>query len=432
MKSYKFLVPLLLVVVFAASLYMLIDTKATIQKQYDGFLAEARNYREQGVDVDAEKNYMSALNVKKSLSLSIEIGEFYRDSGQVKKSISWGETIITDYPKAPEAYEFLMDIYRNRQDYVACFELSEKFEKRKLSSAKVSEIISDIEYTFFFNGEYADVGIFSGGLCPVLIEDKWGYVNQQGDKVIANKYTKVGPFSGDLSPVVDKDKSAYFIDPQGNKKHVVQGVDKITELGLIENGIFSLYNGSKWAFYDYDNNYLFGDYDDVSSIGNGVAAVSQNDKWSLIGRDGNKKIDDSFYGVAMDEKSVVYRNDRVFVLKETTYSMIDLNGKEYGDGYEDVHIFNDNTYAAVRIKGKWGFVNANGDVVIEAQYDDARSFSNGLAAVKKDGKWGFIDKENKLVIQPQFDDSKDFSSSGSVFVLRNGDWELLRLFKYNH
>ena len=58
MKSYKFLVPLLLVVVFAASLYMLIDTKATIQKQYDGFLAEARNYRGQGVDVDAEKNYM--------------------------------------------------------------------------------------------------------------------------------------------------------------------------------------------------------------------------------------------------------------------------------------------------------------------------------------------------------------------------------------
>lgn len=433
MKNYKFLVPLVLVVLFAASFYMLYDTKATEQRQYNEYIENARTYREQDIQVDAEANYKNALNLKPSLSLYIEIGEFYRDTNQTKKAINWGETIVDTYPKEVKGYEFLMELQISRKDYVACFELADEFQKRKLSSETMSNHVKSIEYLFFFNGEYQDVGIYSGGLCPILVGNKWGYVDTQGNKKVANKFVKVGAYSGELSPVIDDNGTAFYVDPNGNKKFVILDVENVKELGLIENGIYSLYDGSTWAFYNSEYKKLYGDYQDVSAMGNGVAAVKKDGKWSLINRDGKDLIGKTYEAVAMDEKLVVFRNDRIFVSDGSGYQMIDSTGKVYGDKkFQAVHIFNDTTNAAVMINGKWGFINAAGEVVIEPQYEDARSFANGYAAVKKDGKWGFINAEGKMVIEPQFKNAKDFNDHGCVFVIRQDGWELLRLYKYNY
>ena len=46
---------------------------------------------------------------------------------------------------------------------------------------------------------------------------------------------------------------------------------------------------------------------------------------------------------------------------------------------------------------KYGFIDKNGKVVIELQFDNAGAFSEGLAEVEKDGKWGFIDKRGKVM-----------------------------------
>mgnify|MGYP006334487577 CR=1 FL=1 len=140
----------------------------------------------------------------------------------------------------------------------------------------------------------------------------------------------------------------------------------------------------------------------------------------------------SYQGVVMDEKEIVYRNGRVFVYDGSGYRMIDSSGKEYGHSFEDARTFNDATYAAVKVNGKWGFVNKEGEMVIDPVYDDARSFSNGLAAVMIDGAWGFIDKNGELVINAIFCDAKDFSAKGTAYVHDGKYWRLLVLYKYNH
>lgn len=433
MKNYKFIVPIALVVLFVASIYMLYDVKASELEKYNQYLSEAREHRELDVRVDAEADYMAALATNPSLKLYIEIGEFYRDTEQTKKAINWGNTILSNYPKEVEGYEFLMNIYVNRTDYIACFDLYETFQKRGLSSKKISELISGIEYEYFFNCEYEDVGIFSGGLCPVMVGEKWGYVNQSGDKVIDYKFTTVGYHSGELAPVVDSEGNSYFIDANGNKKKVVEGVKNIKQLGFIENGLFSLFNGKTWGFYNDKNEHVFGKYEEISSIGNGIAAVMNNDKWSLVDKEGKELTRKTYDKVVMDEKGVVHRNDRIFVYDDLTYYLIDSAGKTISkQTYEDAHVFNDSTYAAVKIKGKWGFIDKDGNVIIEPTYEDARSFSNGFAAVKYAGKWGFIDLKGNIVIECQFDDAKDFNSSGAVFVKEDDTWELLRFYKYNY
>ncbi len=54
---------------------------------------------------------------------------------------------------------------------------------------------------------------------------------------------------------------------------------------------------------------------------------------------------------------------------------------------------------------KYGYMNLEGEVVIEPQFSYAELFSEeGLAAVRNDeGKWGYIDVEGKLVIPEEYD-----------------------------
>jgi tetratricopeptide (TPR) repeat protein len=68
--------------------------------------------------------------------------------------------------------------------------------------------------------------------------------------------------------------------------------------------------------------------------------------------------------------------------------------------------------------------------VRDRQYEDSRNFSHGLAAVKKDGKWGYIDMEGDMVIENVFSEAGDFSAGGCAPVKTDGEWTLLRLYKY--
>jgi hypothetical protein len=56
----------------------------------------------------------------------------------------------------------------------------------------------------------------------------------------------------------------------------------------------------------------------------------------------------------------------------------------------------------VTVKGKDGFIDRDGKIVIEPDYEEACPFTDGLAAVQKRGVWGFIDTKGRMVIEPQF------------------------------
>lgn len=57
----------------------------------------------------------------------------------------------------------------------------------------------------------------------------------------------------------------------------------------------------------------------------------------------------------------------------------------------------------------YGFININGELVIDYKFEGAKRFSKGLAPVKKNGLWGYINTEGNLVIPFQFKEAKPFS-----------------------
>lgn len=73
MKNYRKLVPIAVVVVMALSWYMLISNKLSVDREYNKYLTEARNYADINVTKYAVENYSKAISVKSSVDLYEEV-----------------------------------------------------------------------------------------------------------------------------------------------------------------------------------------------------------------------------------------------------------------------------------------------------------------------------------------------------------------------
>ena len=101
-------------------------------------------------------------------------------------------------------------------------------------------------------------------------------------------------------------------------------------------------------------------------------------------------------------------------------TFVDANGKAkfVVQGAREARSFHEGL-AAVRMGEKWGYVDADGRLVIPPSYSKAGSFVNGKARVEKqagpfDGKAGFIDKNNQVVVPLEHAELGNFAQSRAL------------------
>lgn len=435
MKNYKLLVPFVLTALFVLGVYMMGSSNAEEEEQYRQYLENAREYASQEIELYAVENYRKALEMHPSPGLYLEVAEFYQNiMGDYGRSVEWGERARRSYPKAPDAYEFLLGVHLEHRDYVSFFALYNDMKNRQVSSEMAEDLYAGAEYEYYFQGEYDEVSIFSGGLAPVRRNETWGYSTAKGKRKIGTMYTCVGAFNQGMAPVTDGEGKSFFIDADGNKVFVADTEDRVEALGVMSSAeIYAVYNGREWNYYNKAGDLVMGGFMEASTMANGLAACRTQAGWQIYDISGNLQINEIYEDIMADEKQVVYRNERLFVKKDGSWKMIDASGVQVGtDTYENAEIFYDDSYAAVNKGGKWGFIDKDGNWYIEPVYEDARSFSNGYAAVQMEGKWGFINMDKELCIPCQFADAKDFTSNGTVFVQRDSIWSVLLLYKNNY
>ena len=87
----------------------------------------------------------------------------------------------------------------------------------------------------------------------------------------------------------------------------------------------------------------------------------------------------------------LYNNDEVkYISKE---------GKEI----ENTELFKDNKIFANKWNGKWGFVDKNGNKVIDYKYDKVTEINKyGFAGIEENDKWGIIDSDGEIIIEPKY------------------------------
>lgn len=420
-----------MILLMVLSCYKLNSDASQTEDQYNAYLKEARQWAENGISARALQYYEAAIALHPSLELDLEVAEYYRGQGEKGRWLEWCKRAYEEYPTDPGAYDCIMEAYMESKDYKSCNAVLDTASKRKVSSDYLRQVAEEIAYYFYLDyNVYEEAGIFSGGYCPVESEGAWGFVSSSGSHTVSCIFAEVGYFSAQgYAPVVTQEGEAYFIDKSGNKIYVTQ--EPYQRLGLMTGGLTTARKKEGgYVYLDSELKEAFGNYEYASAMNGGIAAVKTGDIWMLIDSSGNRVSQTDYSDVKLDEKEIAFRNNRLFVRDGNGYSMVDSAGNRIGTLYfEDAHIFNDGTYAAVKINGSWSFVDKDGNLKSDQTYEDARSYANGLAAVKINGKWGFADLDGNVRIDPQFFDAKDFNDQGSCFVKTGDCWQLLRLYR---
>lgn len=237
-------------------------------------------------------------------------------------------------------------------------------------------------YTYFLSNKYDEITNIGDG-CFIA-------------SIYPERFTGIG-----LSMLGD---SYYLIDNKGKELLAFEN-NEISSLESAGENYLEVRNedGSS-TIIDRKGKILFSTPYHVRDFSNGIAEVLMNQKCSFI-----------------DEKGELI-------------APIEFDGTE---------AFSENLGAVMKfeyledgtILDRWGFMDRNGNVVIDLQYLDCGSFSEGLAAIKTEDGWGYIDQSGRIVIEPQykwagfFVDGKtfvtEFDENKTWVIDRNGNKEKL-------
>jgi len=241
---------------------------------------------------------------------------------------------------------------------------------------------------WWLNGPPGQYKADNGGLFPINVGGKFGFMDRKGKTVIMPQFDEVGGFSEGLSTVRVGTKSGYI-----NTK----GVVVITP-----------------------------QFDDALQFRYGRAAVklccgrwakqSGNDRFGFVDKDGKFISSPDFAWVGQ------FSGD--FAPAKTTagaLGFVDRSGKLVLSGkFETLQVGFTEGLAPAGSGGKWGYIDAAGKWVIDPQFEFAAGFADGLAQVLV-GRWGFIDSKGKFVINPQYDFAGDFHEGYAIFRTA-GEW----------
>jgi hypothetical protein len=86
--------------------------------------------------------------------------------------------------------------------------------------------------------------------------------------------------------------------------------------------------------------------------------------------------------------------------------------------------------ALCELDGKWGYVNAQREVVIPIQYSSAVSFSLGMAAVNLGGKLGVIRTDGQYLIDPEYDSLMPLDC-GLYIAQKGGKWGVVSILPFS-
>lgn len=399
-----------------------------------GHLAKAASLEEQGIYVDAVTEYESALKYSpENPDINYKMALAYLQLGENKKFVNLSKEIISEYPEKSQVLDTLIQYYQERDQEEAVKYVAGLVEEQpenenakkwflelkgsyKESTINCEELIDSYGDYFIVAREDMESGLLRQEL-----------VDAQGNRILSDAYEAVGVMTEEGLALVVKDGRTFYADEDGNVRKVpdmsvYQSVSMIHNERIVacRNGLYGLLDEELEEKTDFV-------YEEMSVPASNLTAAKQGGKWGLLSRSGSEKTEFIYDDVLCDEHGIATRQKLVFVGEGGSYHIINHKGETVGaEVFEYAKAFPDAGYAAVCRDGKWGYVNEKGEVVIDCQFEDARSFQNGYAAVYQDGKWGYIDASGTVVVPYTFEEATDITSSGTA-VVYDGDWKMIQL-----
>lgn len=278
------------------------------------------------------------------------------------------------------------------------------------------------------NYEYEDIQYnVLGSIFVTKRNGKYGAVNQEGTTVLYPEYDNV--YTGGMYLNALKDKDIFIFDLNGNKIETNEVSKTKTEnanyyITIDKNNKYKVVDSKDNIIIDKDYTYieyLLGDYfiverDSKSGIinSNGKSiielkydSISRINETDILQMETDKNI--TLYNLNMKEivsmdnaiiKEVKDEKSYILLYSDTDFKYLDKKGNIL----TSQNLFENNSLFAKNINGKWGFVDKDGNLKVQNDYELVTDFNKyGFAGIKKDGKWGSINQNGEIVQEPTYD-----------------------------
>jgi hypothetical protein len=230
---------------------------------------------------------------------------------------------------------------------------------------------------------YDLVSAFKEGMAAIEIDDKWGYVNTDGTEVISPAYDSVTVFSDGVAIVSQNgmfgviDKNGTVVTPfvydsasSFSNDVVVAMRDNVQDFIDTKGNVIGSFVIDRSIYYIHEQNNL-------PSLANKTITPI------IAVRPKNTFVFDKFHHTLEYLLNIIAPNSAVYTKEEKAYS--------------GVNPFYMNEMAVLQLQKfytkdryKYGFINEAGEEVVPFIYDNSIIVSEGMAAVKYRGKWGFL------------------------------------------
>ncbi|MBE1442172.1 WG repeat-containing protein [Paenibacillus sp. OAS669] len=277
---------------------------------------------------------------------------------------------------------------------------------------------------------------------------KWGYIDSKGNMKLQPQYDYAYDFQSNGLARVHTHGRTGVINASGN--YVVRPIyDSIEEFKegravVIDKQGFKLMDESGRIVTKRGYSYM-------ASLSNGramfaITESSGSNKYGYLDANGNEIIPAQYESAGMFSHSKA-----VVKIKKNEFALIGLNGEilarypyafvgELGDGLLPFQ---------QEENGKFGYIDENGNIVLEPAYTGAQSFSEGRAVVNTGenftAQYGLIDRSGHTIVQPEYNDIQQLGEQrvalgkaidpnqpfiGSIYAIADLNGKIRTEFKY--
>ena len=268
---------------------------------------------------------------------------------------------------------------------------------------------------------------YKNGYIVIDENDKAGIIGIDKSVILKCDYEEIKPVIGTNLFIVKSNGKYIAINKEGET--ILE--DKFDDVEGINGEIIIAKKGNKIGLLDINGETKVKfDYEEIKNAGEYYIA-KKNDKYGIIDIQGEGKlaheaIDISYYASGKFFIVDYLENDNIqskvidtnFETKVTGivtevneekgyFRLYEESGyKYYNFKFEEKSassILTTNTLFLSKKDGKYGFIDKQGNVVVDYIYDDAtEQNSSGYAGIKKDGLWGSIDSKGKVIVEPEY------------------------------
>ena len=255
---------------------------------------------------------------------------------------------------------------------------------------------------------FDDATAFQYGMLQVQRGNLWGLVDSAGSFVIPCEYEQISALDAVSDGCVVAIKGGKAITLNRNRQTIANTEAAVTRIGNLSQDLIPLQiSGGKWILANSKFVSANVEYDAIGTVYQSAVAVKSGDRWGVFSLDGKTIVPFEYDEILMDDLGRCIDQGAIFARKGDKVTLY-VGSKALSGTYEDARPFAYSGWAAVKIGGKWGFVDTTGTIKIQPQYDDAMSFSGNLAAVLVDDLWGYLAATGNIAIAPRFLQAKPF------------------------